>query len=102
MSTVAYSFDVNDEAMRPHLGQPYLIDYLRLHDVDDLLCHRFEILADGDGQLVAHCLDRAVLTETIPSNVDVTKGGWEIDRWGYVLSVPLRAAVPRELVEAYR
>lgn len=67
MPYVAAVFDCNEEPWRSlNYGhaQQAMCDWLTLHDVDYMLCHRVEVLADGDGQLVAHCFDPAILTDT--------------------------------------
>lgn len=105
MPHVAAVFDCNEEPWRSlnygHAKQT-MCDWLTMHDVDYMLCHRVEVLADGDGQLVTYSfhpdiLDPAVLNPPEPNE------GWEYGEFGLPpVTHPLRQPIPRELTEALR
>jgi hypothetical protein len=98
-------YDANEMPSRQHAGEPYVVEFLEAHDVDPNLCYRFEILPEGDGQLVSYSFDPGILDADypIPANLDRTRDGWELDVWRTEpIRQPLRVTVPRELMEVGR
>jgi hypothetical protein len=84
-------FDVADQRVRRHQGQPYLIDFLRAHEASDRLCYRFEVHPEGDGLLTVYEYDPVIFDNSVPldpDNVPVREP----------YTVPLRIQLPPELL----
>lgn len=105
MPYVAAVFDCNEEPWRSlNYGQAQqaMCDWLTLHDVDYMLCHRVEVLADGDGQLVTYSFHPDILDPAfVDPAVPFPPGVDDFPRLPPVTH-PLRQPIPRELTEALR
>lgn len=94
--TAVLDLDVNDPELRHHAGRSYMIDWLKAHGADPMLCHRVEVLPDGDGTLRVHSFDPDYLTDAWPTAAPI--GTDPRDIWGLEpVTVPMVAPVPIEL-----